>query len=197
MSRRTRNDVATASMSPYLRGHPKRERTTRRVSEQAEAHPSRRRIARPGLQALARGLFRASSRQELQALRDDHGPAKDRGTRSHAQCVEMQTAKTGAPKPSAARRQRHIRDTSPHQPANRSPPTSEVRRLGNLSGVATAGACPRHVRNERKPRPGVAVTRAMPSGQCGRKNQPKPIQPATSETGRVARQSLGSIRRDR
>jgi hypothetical protein len=130
MPRRTRNDVAIAPMSPHVRGHPKRERTTRRVSEWTEAHPSRRRIARPGLLALARSLLRASSRRELQALRDDHGPVKDRGTRGHAQCVGLQTAKPDAPETSTTWRPRHIRDTSPHQPTNRSPPTGEVWRLG-------------------------------------------------------------------
>jgi hypothetical protein len=177
MPRRTRNDVAIASTSPHVRGHPKRGHTTWRFSKQAEACSRRRRIARPGPRALTRSLLRASSRQELQAPRDDHGPEGPRHRR-HAQRVGSQTTNPDAPKPrslgdlNTSATPRHTsRQTEACHPARSD--ASGPPRCCHRRGVSETRA------RQRKPRPGVAVTRAVPGDQCGRSNQPKPIQPAT------------------
>jgi hypothetical protein len=196
MPRRTRNDVATASTSPRVLVHTKRGPTTRRVSEWTEAHPRQRRIARPGLQALARSLLRASSRRELQALRDDHEPE---GPRHQTPRPMRWVANVESRSPEALRHWR-VQDTpaTPRQTSRR----TEIRQP-DRSGASEPlrcrhrrGACPRHNRDEGN-HDLECVHVSVPSDRCSRQHRPKPTLPSTLVAGRGARQHPRSVQRDR
>ena len=155
-----------------------RGRSTRRFRGWTEVHPFRRRIARPGSRWIAQNLLRTSLQRQPQALRDDHEPEGPRHQTPHRHS-KLHGAEPRCPgNPVTEPRTRPV---TPRLSGRR----TEIRQPTGLAPRAPLrcrhrrGMRPRQPRR-RKPRPGVAITRAVPGGVRSR----PPMAEATKDVPR-------------